>query len=154
MDIGILLENNENTITFDAESLLRLKNYLRNHCHVGIAYDPVNAYFQGLDVEATLEKLVGHMDMMHLKNVLRFDQKRWGYIPRGDYSYEWTSLADGDIDWKDLLCKARDGGFDGPMVFEYVNPLKGMPLPYWNTLREPAQAARDEAAFLQSILDA
>jgi sugar phosphate isomerase/epimerase len=153
LNIGLLLENNENTVTPDAESLLRLKRDLGDVCRVGIAFDPVNAYFQGLDVDQGLDLLAGHIDILHLKNVRRSREKRWDYVPRGDDSYAWTTLAGGDLDWKTLLQRAADAGFDGPLVYEYVNPFKGMPLRYWDTLPEPEDAARKESLFLRKILD-
>jgi sugar phosphate isomerase/epimerase len=152
LNVGILLENNENTVTSDAESLLRLRNDLGNACKVGITYDPVNAYFQGKDVDRGLMLLKGHIDVLHVKNVRRWSTTRWDYMPRGDVSYEWTSLAEGDIDWTALLTQACREGFQGPVVYEYVNPFKGIPLSYWNTLREPGEAARVEANFLRGIL--
>lgn len=152
LGVGILLENNENSTTPDAESLLRLKTDLGNACKVGITYDPVNAYFQGRDVEEGFALLAGRIDILHVKNVKRSKAPRWDYVPRGDCSYEWTGLADGDLDWSQLIPRARQEGFKGPIVFEYVNPFKGMPLSYWNSLREPEEAARVEAEFLRRIL--
>ena len=152
LDVGILLENNENSVTHDAASLLRLRQDLGNACRVGIAYDPVNAYFQGLDVDAGFEQLKGRIDVLHVKNVKRWTEPRWDYMPRGDFSYEWKSLADGDLDWKALLQRVRADGFDGPVVYEYVNPFKGMPLTYWDSLREPEEAARVESEFLRQIV--
>jgi len=152
LGVGILLENNENTVTFDAASLLRVKRDLGNACRAGIAFDAVNAYFQEVDVEGDVQKLAGQIDILHLKNVRRADTPRWDYMPRGKFSYEWTSLAEGDIDWQRLLQMARADGFTGPLVYEYVNPFKGMPLTYWNTLPEPEDAARREAEFLRGII--
>lgn len=90
--------------------------------------------------------------MLHLKNVRRWKEQRWDYVPRGDFSYEWKSLSEGDLDWPKLLARVRTDGFNGPLVYEYVNPFKGMPLAYWDTLPEPEEAARHEAAYLRSIL--
>jgi sugar phosphate isomerase/epimerase len=72
--------------------------------------------------------------------------------PRGDYSYEWTTLDGGDLDWRVLLKRAAAAGFDGPLVYEYVNPFKRMPLRYWDTLPEPEDVARGEGLFLRKIL--
>ena len=152
LGVGLLLENNENTATPDAESLRQLKAELGEVCRVGSAYDPVNAYFQGLDPLAGLELLAGSIDILHLKNVKRHRDRKWNYMPRGDSSYEWVSLADGDVDWREVLGRARTGGFDGPLVLEYVNPFKGMPPEYWDTLREPEEAAREEAVYLRELL--
>lgn len=152
-DVGVrlLLENNENTVTPDAISLLRLKHDLADVCAVGITYDPVNAYFQGLEVEPGFALLAGQIDVLHVKNVRRWRERRWDYVPRGDFSYEWTTLSAGDLDWRSLLRTARERGFDGPIVYEYVNPFKGMPLSYWDALPEPEEAAKREAEFLKSI---
>lgn len=152
LGIGLLLENNENTVTPDAPSLVRMRKDLSDVCRVGIAYDPTNAYFQGLDPVESFATLAGQIDILHLKNVRRHSDARWDYVPRGDFSYEWTHLADGDLNWRELLKLAASQGFDGPLVYEYVNPFKGMPLKYWDALPEPEDAARDEAAFLRSVL--
>jgi sugar phosphate isomerase/epimerase len=151
LNVGILLENNENTVTFDAASLLRLQRDLGSACKVGIAYDPVNAYFQGLDVDAGFDLLAGKIDVLHVKNVRRCKEPRWDYMPRGDFSYQWTSLADGDLDWRRLIARAVRDGFHGPVVYEYVNPFKGMPPTYWNSLPEPAEAAEREVSFLRQL---
>jgi hypothetical protein len=36
-------------------------------------------------------------------------------------------------------------------VYEYVNPFKGMPPTYWNSLPEPAEAAEREVSFLRQL---
>jgi sugar phosphate isomerase/epimerase len=153
-DLGIclLLENNENTTTSDAESMLRLQRDVADICQVGITYDPVNAYFQGRDVEQGFDTLAGKIDILHVKNVKRFREHRWDYVPRGDFSYQWTGLADGDLQWVDLLAKAKKQGFEGPVVYEYVNPFKGMPPAYWDSLPEPEESAQREVEFLKGIL--
>ena len=152
LGVGILLENNENTATPDAESMVRLQSEIGNLSKVGITYDPVNAYFQGKNVEQGFDILAGKIDVLHVKNVKRFEEKRWDYVPRGDFSYQWTNLADGDLNWRELIGKAKQQGFDGPIAYEYVNPFKGMPLAYWDTLPEPEDAARTEAKFLREVI--
>jgi len=152
LGIGLLLENNENTVTPDASSLTCLQEDIGDVCRVGIAYDPVNVYFQGHDPREGFDVLRGKIDILHVKNVRRHNSLQWDYMPRGDFSYEWTSLTDGDIDWRQLIREAHAGGFDGMIVFEYVNPFKGMPIEYWDTLREPEEAAREEGEFLRSVL--
>jgi sugar phosphate isomerase/epimerase len=152
LGIGLMLENNENTTTSDAASLVRMQDALGDACRTGIAYDPVNAYFQGHDPAAGFELLRGRITVLHLKNVRRHAPGNFHYMPRGQYSYEWTSLAEGDLDWPELLQRARSTGFNGPLTFEYVNPFKGMPPGYWDTLREPNAAAREEAEYLRRLL--
>jgi sugar phosphate isomerase/epimerase len=148
-----MLENNENTTTSDAASLVRLQDAICDVCRSGIAYDPVNAYFQGDDPAPGYTLLAGRITCLHLKNVRRHNAPQYHYLPRGNFSYEWTSLAGGDLDWGAQLRLARDiARFDGPLVFEYVNPFKGMPRDYWDTLREPHEAARQEAEFLRATL--
>lgn len=153
LGIGLLLENNENTSTPDPDSLIRMQDDLGEVCNVGIAYDACNAYFQGTDPVAGFDVLAGRIDILHLKNAVRHQDARWDYVPRGGASYEWTSLADGDLDWPALIQKAKAGGFDGPLVYEYVNPFKGMPLSYWDTLPEPEEAARREGAYLRGLVE-
>jgi len=152
LGVGLLLENNENTVTPDADSLLAMKTDLGNRCRVGIAYDPVNAWFQGLQPQSGLQRLAGQVDVLHLKNVRRHQSTQWNYMPRGDYAYEWTALADGDLDWQQLLAEAQRGGFAGPVTYEYVNPFKGMPLSNWDTLPEPEAAAQREAEYLRQLI--
>ncbi len=152
LGIGLLLENNENTVIPDAAALVRMQDDLSGACRVGIAYDPANAYFQGLDPAEGFSLLAGRIDILHLKNARRHGDRRWDYVPRGDFSYEWTSLAEGDLNWAQLLAAARDARFDGPLVYEYVNPFKGMPPSYWDQLPEPEEAAQREAEFLRRTL--
>ena len=52
----------------------------------------------------------------------------------------------------DMLAEAQRGGFAGPMTYEYVNPFKGMPLSYWDTLPEPEAAAQREAEYLRQLV--
>jgi sugar phosphate isomerase/epimerase len=153
LDVGLMLENNENTTTSNAESLVRMQDAIAGACRTGIAWDPVNSYFQGDDPVPGFETLKGRVTCLHLKNVRRFADAQHRYLPRGDCSYQWTSLADGDLDWPALLALAKQTGFDGPLVFEYVNPFKGMPAEYWDTLREPRRAAVEEADFLRQTVD-
>ncbi|MCA8999604.1 MAG: sugar phosphate isomerase/epimerase [Planctomycetaceae bacterium] len=150
--VGILIENNENTTTFSADTLLEMKSAVGDIARIGIAYDAVNAYFQGLDPVAEMEKLSGQIDVLHLKNVKRHTDPTFAYLPRGDASYEWASLAAGDLDWQRLLRLAVQGGFDGPLTFEYVNPFKGMPPDYWTILREPEEAAETESRYLRDLI--
>ena len=67
------------------------------------------------------------MAMLHVKNVRRRQPGELDYMPKDVYGYEWTELPDGDIDWKEVLAELRLGGFDGYVLYEYVNPFKGMP---------------------------
>lgn len=154
LDVGLLLENNENTVPDSAAALKRLRDDLGDICRVGLVYDPVNAYFMGDDPVAGLKELPGEIDILHLKNVRRQETHRWDFMPRGDYSYEWVGLADGDIDWPSLIAAAVADGFDGPLVYEYVNPFKGMPTKYWDTLPEPDEAADREGKFIRDIIAA
>ena len=153
LDVGILLENNENTTTSCANELLAMQNEVRGSCRIGIAYDGANAYFQGLNELDELQELAGSVDFLHLKNVKRHNDPAFSYLPRGDFSYEWTTLQHGDVDWQAFLKLAVEGGFDGPLTFEYVNPFKGMPADYWNILREPEVAAAEEIAYIKQVLE-
>ncbi|GEM_PF-1140161 len=150
--VGLLLENNENTVTSCAEELLQMQQALAGACRVGLCLDGANAYFQERDPSEEIRTLGGQIDVIHVKNVRRHEQGRWDYMPRGRFSYQWTSLAQGDLDWSALLAQAQAQGFDGPVVYEYVNPFKGMPLRYWDSLPEPEQAAAQEGAYLRQVI--
>lgn len=152
LGVGLSIENNENTVPDSAAALLRLRDDIKDVCKVAIVYDPVNAYFMGDDPAAGIEQLSGEIDILHLKNVRRQQEHRWDYMPRGDASYEWVSLSEGDLNWRELINQAAAGGFDGPLVYEYVNPFKGMPPRYWDTLPEPEAAAEREGAFIREII--
>ncbi|MFG0336017.1 MAG: sugar phosphate isomerase/epimerase family protein [Maioricimonas sp. JB049] len=153
LGVGILLENNENTTASSPEDLLRMQSAVGDVCRVGIAYDPVNAYFKGHDPAAGLETLAGRIDVLHLKNVRRHEGGEFSNLPHDTCSYEWTSLAEGDLDWRALLEQAVGHGFDGPLTFVHLNPSRGMPPAYWEMLREPEEAAREESAYLRAVLD-
>lgn len=152
LGVGILIENNENTTTSSPAELAQMQDALAGAGRVGIAYDGVNAYFQGHDPLEGMRELAGRIDVLHLKNVRRHEDSSFAYLPRGNYSYEWTSLESGDLDWRLLLTTAHQQGFDGPLTFEYVNPFKGMPLDYWTILREPDEAAAVEATYLRQLV--
>lgn len=152
LGVGILIENNENTTTSCADELLAMQNEVRNVCRMGIAFDGTNAYFQGLNELDEVQALAGSIDVLHLKNVKRHSDPQFAYLPRGDYSYEWTSLKAGDVKWETLMELAIKGGFDGDLTFEYVNPFKGMPADYWNILREPEVAAEEEISYIRSLI--
>ena len=89
--------------------------------------------------------------MLHVKNVRRRRPGELDYMPKEVYGYEWTELPDGDIDWQAVLAELRSGGFDGYVLYEYVNPFKGMPRAYWHLLPDPETAARTAAAYLRSL---
>lgn len=153
LGLGLLLENNENTTTHDAATINRMRSDLASSCRIGVAFDGTNAYFQGLDPLEQLAALEVVPEILHLKNVRRHQEQQWDYMPRGDASYEWVRLPDGDVSWPDMLRLAKDKGFDGPLVYEYVNPFKGMPPEYWDTLPEPEVAAEEEGKYLNGLIE-
>ncbi len=150
--VGLLLENNENTVTPGAEELLQMKAALQELCRVGVCWDGANAYMQGLDPADELAMLEDQVDVIHVKNVQRCAPGQEGYMPRGNFSYRWTPLEEGDLDWQALLTQARKQGFSGPVVYEYVNPFKGMPLQFWERMLPPEQAAQRASQFLRRVL--
>ena len=152
--VGLLLENNENTVTACAADLLEMGRGLQGVCRVGLCWDGANAYMQELSPQEELAALGSQVAVIHVKNVRRHRQGSWAYRPSGKYSYQWTTLDQGDLSWPQLLAQARSQGFDGPVVYEYVNPFKGMPWSYWQSLPPPEQAAREAAAFLRQAIQA
>lgn len=158
LNVGLLLENNENTVTANAQQLLDMQRDLGPSCRVGIAFDPVNAYFQELEVDQEATRLAGQVDCLHVKNVKRLPQLDAGnhsstYLPRGRWAYQWTALDQGDLNWSQLIPRLVEAGFTGPVTYEYVNPFKGMPPEYWEAMQEPEAAAHSAREYLTKIVN-
>jgi sugar phosphate isomerase/epimerase len=113
--------------------------------------DGANLYMEGRDVLSEARALAPRIAMLHVKNVRRRAPGELDYLPKDVYGYEWTKLPDGDIDWVEVLDVLRSGGFDGYVLYEYVNPFKGMPRAYWHLLPDPEEAAQSAAEYLRRI---
>ncbi len=156
--IVIEVETYEGTVTPDAGSCLRLKEALGSEA-VGIVLDPVNLYFAGMgmaEIEQEMDKLAGDIYMIHIKNVKKVEEERAeGNIGKQiEHQFSWTDTDDGDIDWEKLINRAAGLGFSGPLVYEYINPFKGMALSYWYGLEDPETCTARAGKHLGSIIKA
>ena len=147
--VRLIVETNENTTTSHAAELLAVRDAVGPD--LDLVMDGANLYMEGRDIMSEARQLAPHIAMLHVKNVRRRRPGELDYMPKEVYGYEWTELPDGDIDWQAVLAELRSGGFDGYVLYEYVNPFKGMPRAYWHLLPDPETAARTAAAYLRSL---
>lgn len=147
--VRLIVETNENTTTSCADELLAVSDAVGPE--LDLVMDGANLYMEGRDVLAEARTLAPHIAMLHVKNVRRRAPGELDYMPKDVYGYEWTKLPDGDIDWCEVIGELRRGGFDGYVLYEYVNPFKGMPRPYWHLLPDPEEAAKSAAEYLRRI---
>lgn len=147
--VRLIVETNENTTTAHAAELMAVRDAVGPE--LDLVMDGANLYMEGRDVLAEAKQLAPHIAMLHVKNVRRRQPGELDYMPKDVYGYEWTELPDGDINWQAVLAELRSGGFDGYVLYEYVNPFKGMPRAYWHLLPDPETAARTAAAYLRSL---
>ena len=149
-NVRLIVETNENTTTSNADELLAVSAAVG--AEVDLVMDGANLYMEGRDVLSEARKLAPHIAMLHVKNVRRREPGALDYMPKEVYGYEWTELPDGDIDWQEVLAELRHGGFDGYVLYEYVNPFKGMPRAYWHLLPDPETAAESAAEYLRHLM--
>jgi sugar phosphate isomerase/epimerase len=147
--VRIIVETNENSTTANADELLEVRDAVGPE--LDLVMDGANLYMEGRDVMAEARKLAPHIAMLHVKNVRRRQPGELDYLPKDTYGYEWTELPDGDINWGIVIDELRQGGFDGYVLYEYVNPFKGMPREYWHLLPDPEAAAKSAADYLRSL---
>ncbi len=88
---------------------------------------------------------------MHSKNVIRTKQTE-DTFNIGGYGYKWASISKGDLDWVKILHELRSIGFDGEILYEYVNPFKGMGRDYWKNVPEPEEWIRENVVYMKTIL--
>ncbi len=145
--VRLIVETNENTTTATAAELLAVRDAVGPA--LDLVMDGANLYMEGRNVLKEARQLGPHIAMLHVKNVRRRQPGAIDYLPKDAYGYEWTELPDGDLDWREIVDILRQGGFDGYVLYEYVNPFKGMPREYWHLLPDPESAARSAAEHLR-----
>ncbi|MDA8198746.1 MAG: sugar phosphate isomerase/epimerase [Thermaerobacter sp.] len=153
-DVVLLIETNENTVTPNLGAAFNV------HAQVGapnlkVVLDAVNVYFGGtplVELDAEVDKIDARVAMLHVKNVQMTAGAPVAYHGSTGQAFVWTDLATGDLDWKHLLTRARARGFDGPVVYEYANPFKGMSEQFWDRIPPPDKAAQAAAEFLRGAI--
>lgn len=136
--VPLQIENAEGSYPQTAEEINWLVAELgAEWCRV--AYDPVNAFFCGLDPGSELNALAAAPDAIHVKDVAL-----------GDEGFRWTPVGEGSLEWSSLLKQARTLGFDGRFVCEYVNPHKLSDFHGWEALSPPEVWAKSCAEYIRS----
>lgn len=148
--VKLLIETNENTVTEKPEACLQILDRVGSPW-LQLAVDPVNLMLSGIDIQRAIGLLQGHIAMVHVKNVRQVPPTPGTYAPKGHPHFIWAGLDEGDVDWRQLLPALLVNGFHGPIVYEYVNPFKGVHERFWEHL-QPESSARDAAAFVRQVI--
>jgi len=152
--VGILIETNENTVTPDIQTCLNVKKAVGSKS-IGIVIDPINLYFSGKTLEEVDEQLKiasGEIAMIHVKNARVTNEAVATYKGTTGTEFVWTALDEGDIDWERYLKRAISLGFDGPLVYEYANPFKGMSKEFWEAIPDAKTLSEHSEKFLRRII--
>ena len=136
-DVRVQIENCERAYP---ETAAEVNQILAAHDggRVVAAFDPVNSVFSGLDPVTEFEALRTMPDAIHVKDVAK-----------GPGGFQWVPVGTGVVDWGRIIRTARERGFDGVFVCEYVNPHKLSDFHGWERLMTPEEWARDTASFLK-----
>lgn len=148
-NVGILLENGENSIPSSSAETLELAERI-SHSNLGIVFDVLNAAFEGLNPMEELKKLRGLLACVHVKNARMGRPSGDDYAPKADTGFRWTLLTEGDIDYKLIMEELTYQEFDGLIVCEYANPYKGMSRAFWDSMPDPQVWAQDARDFLRA----
>jgi sugar phosphate isomerase/epimerase len=87
---------------------------------IGVNFDPANMIVEGREPWAMALELLGeHLDYVHAKNLCWTREK-------GHWRWVFASLADGQVDWPDVLRCLHRVGFDGDLSVEdfYGVPIR------------------------------
>jgi sugar phosphate isomerase/epimerase len=152
VNVGILVENNENCIPNNAAESLFIKEKV-GAANFGLVYDVFNAVFEGNDPLHELKMLKGNMVAVHLKNANSNQGKESGsYAPKESKSYQWTMLDAGEIDYAPIVKELDQQGFLGYIVCEYANPYKGMNREFWDDFPDPLAWIANASNYLNHLL--
>lgn len=152
--IDLLIETNENTVTPNLDAAFKVHDLVGAR-NLHVVLDLANVYFAGTplgDLDAEVHKIDERVTMLHVKNVQMTSDAEVTYQSGKGRAFVWTDLASGDLNWKTYLAHARARGFDGPIVYEYANPFKGMSEQFWDRVPPPNEAALTAAQFLRAVV--
>ena len=150
VELPILIETVEGGVLSTAEKCLELIEEL-NSGLFRVALDPINLYFEQQDINEAIKLLGSHIDIVHSKNAVRTKPTEGTFNIKG-YGYKWASISEGDLNWTEILRNLRKVGFNKEVMYEYVNPFKGMGRDYWTEIREPEVWIKENALFMREIL--
>jgi sugar phosphate isomerase/epimerase len=114
-----IIETHFGTIAPSASLALRLVQHFRPD-QIGINYDPANLIIEGRESwQMGLELLGPYLDYVHAKNIAWVrEDGRWRWV--------FASMADGQVDWAEVVRALRSVGYDGYISFEnfFLVPMK------------------------------
>lgn len=147
--IGVLIEPNEGSPVNRADICKNIIERI-NRDEVRVALDPVNLYFEQEDLQKSLDLLVPYTKVIHAKNVKRTKEGDGKYNFKG-YGYEYTNIAKGDIDWSSLIKQVTTLGYNGPIMYEPINPFKLMNREYWEGEMDILELISSFSKFISKI---
>jgi sugar phosphate isomerase/epimerase len=110
-DIKPVIETHFGTIAPSPALARRLVEHFDPH-RIGVNFDPANMIIEGRESwQLGLELLGPYLDYVHAKNIswVREDD-RW--------RWQFASLEDGQVDWRELVAALQRVGYDGYISFE------------------------------------
>lgn len=128
--VSVAAETHGNTACDCLEGCLEMRK--RMNGRVGLVYQFMSRNNE--ENHAHVRALAGAMEAFHLQN-------------RDPETRTFTPLADGPIDYENLLATAKSAGFDGDLVIEFVEGCTADPF----DLRAVLEAARRDAAWAREI---
>jgi sugar phosphate isomerase/epimerase len=114
-----VIETHFATIAPSAALAYRLVEHF-SPAHIGVNYDPANLVIEGREAwQMGLELLGPYLDYVHAKNIAWVrDDGRWRWV--------FASMADGQVDWAEVVRALKRVGYDGWIAFEnfHLVPMK------------------------------
>ena len=114
-----VIETHFGTIAPSASLAFRLVEHFAPD-EIGVNYDPANLIIEGRESwQMGLELLGPYLDYVHAKNIA------WVH-ERGRWRWVFASMAEGQVDWSEVVRALRSVGYDGYISFEnfYLVPMK------------------------------
>ncbi|PWC62906.1 AP endonuclease [Azospirillum sp. TSH7] len=127
---------------FDGTTFQMFLDRVGGHERCNILFDPSHFVLQQLDYLGYIDVFHDRIRMFHVKDA-EFNPTPWqgvysGYAPWKDRAGRFRSLGDGQVDFRGILSKLTQYGFDGWAVLEWECCIK-----------HPEQGAAEGARFIQ-----
>ncbi len=106
-----VIETHFGTIAPSPALALRLVEHFEPQ-HIGVNFDPANMIIEGHESwQLGLELLGAYLDYVHAKNIAWLREgERW--------RWQFASLKDGQVDWREIAAALHQVGYDGFISFE------------------------------------
>jgi sugar phosphate isomerase/epimerase len=106
-----VIETHFGTIAPSAGLAFRLVQHF-DPARIGVNYDPANLIIEGREAwQMGLELLGPYLDYVHAKNIAWVREN-------GKWRWVFASMADGQVDWTEVMQALRRVGYDGYVAFE------------------------------------